>query len=247
MAPSEAEIRSFLRRQIDLWNEGKHDEFVDVHREIAPEGFSVENPVGTPPREGWEALEELWRNYQPITKLAFETVITSPSGEAAVLELITATVDGQSGQRHSLHTYDFSEGRLRARYYVAGPAQTGVAAHDRLNEFLPKQVQAWNDGDRDGCINLYREVSGGAFHLEYPLGTPEVPGWKFLDMLWDELQPTTKLYIDHLAVADSGEAAMFVRNDHVHDGVSDVNISIETYRLADDGLHVRYFSQAESS
>ncbi|MCW2527923.1 MAG: hypothetical protein JWM76_2783 [Pseudonocardiales bacterium] len=244
---SEQEIKSFLLRQVDLWNEGDHDGFVDAHRAIAPNGFSVENPVGSTPQVGWDALEELWTNYQAITKLAYATIITMPNGEAAVLEEITATVQGHTVVRHSLHTYDFADGQMKARYYVMQTEPSGDATRDRLRDFLTHQVEAWNVGDRETCLNLYKEISGGDVHLEYPLGSEEVSAWPFLDMIWKELQSNTRLTIDHLATADNGEAALFVRNVHVNDGVSDENISIEVYRLADDGLHIRYFSQAQSA
>jgi hypothetical protein len=112
VAPSEDEIKSFLLRQADLWNDGDHDGFVSLHQAIAPNGFSVENPVGSAPQEGWDALENLWTSYQPHTKLAFDTVITAASGEAAVLERVSATFEGRSVERQNLHTYVFADGRM---------------------------------------------------------------------------------------------------------------------------------------
>jgi hypothetical protein len=249
VTPSQTEIKTFLLRQVEAWNAGDREGFVALHRAIAPAGVSVENPVGSPPERGWQALDTLWDAYQARTKLAYDTVITSPSGEAAVLEQITAEHEGQPVVRHSLHTYDFAGDSFAARYYVIQTAPTGRAAADRLRTFLLTQVEAWNAGDRERCLGLYDEISGGRYFLEFPLGADEVPGRPVIEQFWDTMQATTRLTIDHIAVSDDGhEAALYVRNVHAHDdGTSDTNVSIEIYRLADDGLHIRYFSQADSA
>lgn len=249
MTATQADIAAFLVEQATAWNAGAHDEFVALHRAIAPAGFSVENPVGSPPRTGWSALEKLWDDYQARTELAYDTVITAPSGEAAVLERITAEHEGRPVVRHSLHTYDFRDDALRARYYVVRTAPTGQAGPDRLRTFLLSQVEAWNAGDRDRCFGLYDEMSGARYFVEFPLGGGELPGRPLLEQIWDELQSVTRLTIDHIAVSDDGrEAALYVRNVHTHpDGGSDTNVSIEVYRLADDGLHIRYFSRQDAA
>lgn len=249
MTATATDIATFLLRQVDAWNAGDHDEFIALHEAIAPAGVSVENPVGSRPQQGRAALERLWQDYQSRTKLAYVTVITSPSGEAAVLEQITAEHEGRPVVRHSLHTYDFAGGALAARYYVIQAAPTGQPAPDRLRSFLLSQVEAWNAGDRERCLALYDEISGGRYFLEFPLGAGEVPGRPVIEQFWDQMQATTRLTIDHIAVSEDGrEAALYVRNAHAHDdGSSDTNVSIEVYRLADDGLHIRYFSQADSA
>jgi hypothetical protein len=244
MTPTGSDIKSFLITQVDLWNGGQRDEFLDVHRAIAPEGVSLENLAGSPAQEGWGALEELWRVQQPTTRLRFEKVITSPSGEAAVLERITRTTDAGTVDVYSVHTYAFANGRLAIKYYVAPPG--GEPEGHRLGTFLRRQVEAWNGGERDTLLELYRGISGGEVHLEYPLGAGEMSAWPFLDTIWEQAQPTTRLVIDHLALGRDGEAAMYVRNERINPD-EPTNVSIEVYRLAEDGLHIRYFSEAQAS
>jgi hypothetical protein len=249
VTPTQKEIKTFLLRQVEAWNAGEREEFVALHRAVAPAGVSVENPVGSPPQHGWEALDTLWDSYQARMRLAYETVITSASAEAAVLEQITAEHEGQPVVRHSLHTYDFAGDAFAARYYEIRTAPTGHADTDRLRSFLLTQVEAWNAGERERCLGLYDEISGGRYFLEFPIGAEEVPGRPVIEQLWEGMQATTRLTIDHIAVSEDGrEAALYVRNVHAHDdGGSETNVSIEVYRLAEDGLHIRYFTQSDSA
>jgi hypothetical protein len=79
--------------------------------------------------------------------------------------------------------------------------------------------------------------------LEYPLGSAETEARPVLENFWDQMQNTTRLIVDHIGVSDNGkEAAMCVRNEHANNGAIDTRVSIEIYKLADDGLHIRYFS-----
>lgn len=244
MTITQEAIQSFLLDQVGYWNKGEYDRFIEAHRAVAPNGMSVTIPAGTPAKDGWDTLNALWTGQQSTTTLTFESVITSPNGEAAVLETISRTQGDSITETSSVHTYAFVDGRLDITYYLE-PGD-GSSGDNRLGVFLRRQVDAWNAGDRETLLDLYREVSGGNIFVEYPLGGGEVPAWPFLDLIWDQAQATTRLVIDHLAFGTSGEAAMVVGNHHTHEGSSDVNVSIEIYRLADDGLHIRYFSAAGS-
>jgi hypothetical protein len=248
MSSTPTDIATFLERQLVAWDAGEHDAFVQLHRDIAPAGFSVEIPVGAGPQQGWGALEKLWDDHHGRSALSFDTVIVPTGGEAAVLERITVQHEGREIVRHSIHTYDFRGDRMAVRYYVPATKPSGKEAPDRLRAFLLDQVAAWNAGDREECLRQYEAISGGRYFLEFPLGADEVPGRPVIEQIWDKLQTITRLTIDHVAVSDDGtEAALYVRNLHTHeDGSTDTNVSIEIYRLDDDGLHIRYFSEADS-
>jgi hypothetical protein len=243
VTPSPHQVRTFLLDQIEAWNRSDRGEFVRLHRQIAPNGFKVQNPVDGPVREGWQALDELWDAYQKSTRLRYTTVITAKTGEAAVLEEITREAGGARVVGHSLHTYDFADDALHARYFSLQSAPTGNPARDRFRNFLLEQSGAWNDGRREDCFGLYDEISCGRMFLEYPLGSAETEARPVLENFWDQMQNTTRLIVDHIGVSDNGkEAAMCVRNEHANNGAIDTRVSIEIYKLADDGLHIRYFS-----
>ncbi|MCW2525740.1 MAG: hypothetical protein JWM76_600 [Pseudonocardiales bacterium] len=195
MTPSESDTTSFLFEQVQLWNDGKKDAFVDLYRTFVPAGYSVENPVGTPAHTGWEALDKLRANDQPVTTLVYEAVITAPTGEAGVCEKINATIDGATIVQHSLQTYDFVDEGVKARYYQVQAAPTGSARRDRPRAFLLGQAQAWSNGDRPAFFDAYREISSGGFFLQFPVDQPEAAGWELLERMWDQYQGNSTIHM----------------------------------------------------
>jgi hypothetical protein len=57
MGLSEQEIREVLRRHADLWNERRFDEWKSSWLVAAPNGMTMEAPIGAPVRTGWD---ECW-------------------------------------------------------------------------------------------------------------------------------------------------------------------------------------------
>jgi hypothetical protein len=89
-----------------------------AYRELAPAGFHVEYPVGTPMRSGWQELEQLWDSYNAAMKLSYEHVSTTAAGDAAVLEHVSGEAKGQPFRRSSVHTYVLDSEGLHVRYFT---------------------------------------------------------------------------------------------------------------------------------
>jgi hypothetical protein len=120
--PTTKEIDTFLHHQLELWNAVDRGAFVAAYKAIAPGGFKVEDPVGTPIQHGWEALEALWDKYQPAgIKIYPELVIVAVTGDAVMHNRNERPADSGSEPVHSLEVLHFgADGTVHARYFSPG-------------------------------------------------------------------------------------------------------------------------------
>jgi hypothetical protein len=232
------EVRTFVERQAELWNAGRREEFIEAYRGIAPGGFHVENPVGTPVQSGWDALERLWDSYNHLTKVFYELVQVTPNNEVALVVRNEGGGGAQGSTRYSLETMRLADDGLHARYYVPGddPLQIGA--------FLLRQGELWNDGDREGFLAAYRQIAPQGFDVEYPVGTPVRTGWQELEDLWANYNGVMRLSYEHICTTAGGEAAVLEHVSGDANGVSFRRSSVHTYVVDDAGIHIRYFTDA---
>lgn len=114
--PDSDTIETFLRHQMDMFNQGRREEFIAVYREIAPGGFMLDDPVGSERREGMHLIEELFDRYVGW-QLTFVHLIVN-GREAAACVRNEGVVDGNAVTVHSLETYHFgADGTFLARYF----------------------------------------------------------------------------------------------------------------------------------
>jgi hypothetical protein len=114
--PSKEQIDRFLRHQIDLWDAGKLDQFKAAFREIAPGGFKVQDPVGSPERSGWPVLDELCERYAGWHMEVQDVLVNG--AHAAMYVKNTGTYNGQPIIAFSVETYYFADdGSMLACYY----------------------------------------------------------------------------------------------------------------------------------
>ena len=232
------QIRAFMHQQGEQWNTGDHEGFLATYRAIAPNGFRIEFPVGQPPKDGPTVMDQLWAGYQGKMFMTYPVIAFGANGEFAVIEKVDAPVDGETHTHHTIHSYVVRDGEMLIRYFTdAAPA---TAATDATRDFLTRQYDHWNAGERDEFFAAYDTFTGDRFDVEFPPGTPPNPGTPMLEQLWHGYQATTKLRYRQIVVAESNEAAVWVGNEREVDGQPQVNNSIEFYSVGDDGLHSRY-------
>ena len=241
MGTSPGEMRAFVIRQGELWNAGDRAGFVASYHEIAPAGFAMEFPVGGPIHRGWDALDDLWNNYQTRIRVSYPIVACGDNGEMAVLEQIDAEVEGRVVSRHSIHSYVCADEGMLVRYFADSPQPNDAAQATRA--FLTRQSDLWNLGEREQFFAAYTAFTGADFDIEFPIGAPPHPGPQMLQTLWNGYQADVKLRYRHVYVTDSNEAAICVGNERIIDGQISVNNSLEFYRFDERGMHVRYFHE----
>lgn len=113
--PNAQAIREFLELQINCWNAGDKEGMLNAYRKVAANSLKAEY-VGGPVLDGWPALEEMWSQYNAITKIDPVEILVNGTEAACYLRNQTTTPDGPIISP-SLETYHFGDGTLHARYY----------------------------------------------------------------------------------------------------------------------------------
>lgn len=109
-------IEAFLRHQLDMFNQGRRDDFIAAYRDIAPGGLLIDDPVGSDRQEGLHLIGELFDRYVGW-KLTFVELIVN-GHEAAACVRNEGIMNGHPVTVHSLETYHFGEdGTFLARYF----------------------------------------------------------------------------------------------------------------------------------
>ena len=235
------QVREFLHQQGEQWNKGDREGFDASYRAIAPNGFRIELPLGQPPKDGPAMMDRLWTGFQGKMYMTYPVIAFGGDGEFAVIEEVAKPVDGTVNTHHTIHAYTVRDGEMMIRYFTDAAPPT-VAA-DATRDFLTRQYDHWNAGERDEFFAAYDTFTGDRFDIEFPPGTPPNPGVAMLEQLWQGYNATTKLRYRQIVVTDNIEAAVWVGNEREVDGAPHVNNSIEFYSVRNDGLHIRYFHE----
>lgn len=107
-----------------------------------------------------------------------------------------------------------------------------------IEHFMHSQVQAWNQGDKEGFFAAYRAAAPEGLQIEYVGRGPAGNGWPVLEGMW--AQQSAKIEIEEVAlIINSNEAACHNRNKVRGSAV--VIETIELYSFDNGQLTVRYF------
>ncbi len=112
-----------------------------------------------------------------------------------------------------------------------------MTARADIDTLLKGQVAAWNAGDRDAFMGLYRAAAPAGLTIDY-VGQPQRDAWEILDKMWTD--QNDKIEVEVLkAIVNGAEAACYHRN-HVRGTTLAVD-TIELYAFDGGRLHIRYF------
>lgn len=115
---------------------------------------------------------------------------------------------------------------------------TDVAVID-LEQGIRDNYRLWSEGKREELDRLFRALGPKGFSIEY-VGSPPVEGAQAMAEMWDEYGG--KCTTEALEVIVNGnEGAAYVANHlQTDDGIVTLP-SLETYKVEDGRLHIRYF------
>jgi hypothetical protein len=117
--PSSETIRGALEGHVELWNAGDKEAWLQNWRTAAPgELTSFEDPVGTPPKRGWETLSTAW-DESPAADwtLRLQKLIVCGNQAAAFIRN-DGKVKGKPVIVESIEIYSFGEdGSLAVKTY----------------------------------------------------------------------------------------------------------------------------------
>jgi limonene-1,2-epoxide hydrolase len=108
-----------------------------------------------------------------------------------------------------------------------------------LDQAIRDTYRLWNEGRQDDLDTLFRTMGPQGFTIEY-VGSPAVDGPAAMDAMWREYggKCTTEAVE---VIVNGAEGAAYVAN-HLQTGEGVTILpSLETYRIADGKLTIRYF------
>ncbi|OBF60237.1 hypothetical protein A5787_19705 [Mycobacterium sp. 852002-50816_SCH5313054-b] len=137
-APTAKEIRAALERHVQLWNAGDKEAWLGHWKRVVPGEVTMEDPVGTPVKRGWDVMGEVWdASPNADWKLGIDllhvcgatgaAVIRNSgavNGEPAVIQSIEVYKFGDDGSLHTSTFWDLSAGNEYAQW----TAETGEAS-----------------------------------------------------------------------------------------------------------------------
>ena len=100
--PSGDDIAQIIERSYELWNRDDRDGWLAHWKSVTPGSHTLEDPIGTPPKLGWDILAEVW------DRTGTERIIVCGNEGVAVCRN-EGTVKGRSVVIDSVDLYRFTE------------------------------------------------------------------------------------------------------------------------------------------
>lgn len=108
-APSAEQIRAAISRHVELWNAGDKEAWLAHWQSVVPGEATMEDPVGTPLKRGWNVMSEVWdASPNADWKLGIDLLYVCGSTAAAVIRN-SGTVNGEPAVIHSIEVYKFGD------------------------------------------------------------------------------------------------------------------------------------------
>ena len=113
---SEQPLRDFLFRQVACWNAGDRAAFLQLYRDTARNGLTLEY-VAKQTLNGeaaWAGLESMWDSYNPHVRLQmFECIVNGAEAACMFRNLRPASQQLSTG----IELYHLRDGILHARFF----------------------------------------------------------------------------------------------------------------------------------
>jgi ketosteroid isomerase-like protein len=112
------EMRGVVERHVELWNTGDKDAWLASWRSVTTGEPSMEDPVGTPIKRGWDFIEEAWDvASQSGVRLTIKTLYVCGSTVAVVIGN-DGSNDGVPFSMDSIELYHFhDDGSMHSQTY----------------------------------------------------------------------------------------------------------------------------------
>ena len=117
-APTADQIREALEQHVALWNRGDKEGWLAAWKSLVPGEVTMEDPVGTPVKRGWDVMGEVWdASPNADWKLSIEKLYVCASTGAAVIRN-AGTVAGTPTVIESIEVYEFrDDGSLHTKTF----------------------------------------------------------------------------------------------------------------------------------
>jgi hypothetical protein len=112
----------------------------------------------------------------------------------------------------------------------------------QMEDIIRSIYTYWNSGDRDGVLNAFQSLGTSGFTIEY-VGNAPLDGTDAVNDMWDQYAGTCTTDVVELLI-NGNEAAALIHNNLKTDAGVVTLPSIETYKVTDGVLEVRYFHKS---
>lgn len=139
--PTAAELREFARNYVDLWNAGDHEAWVANWRKVGTGEFTMYDPVGTPPKFGFEACAlSPWKLFNGRVRFKHHSGIVMVNGNELAWVLDNEiTTDGKTFVGRSIETFRFDEdGSVTIRTWYDVPERDESELGEMFQTYLPE-------------------------------------------------------------------------------------------------------------
>jgi hypothetical protein len=138
--PTREELETWADNYVALWNKGEKEAWVANWKKVAPGGFTMVDPVGTPPKHDFEGCcVAPFDLFQPYTEFRVDPATRFICGNevAWVMENVF-TKDGESQHMKSIEVYRFdNDGSVEIRTHYDVPSKEDPVAGHLFGEYLP--------------------------------------------------------------------------------------------------------------
>jgi hypothetical protein len=143
--PNTRELLHWADQYVALWNAGDKDAWIANWRSVAPGELTMYDPVGTPPKHGFEhCCTDSWDLFQGKVKFRIQPGALFVNGDDEANEVAWLlenhmSLDGNEVVALSVETYRFgADGSCLIRtYYRVPPARTDGDLGEMFDAYLP--------------------------------------------------------------------------------------------------------------
>jgi hypothetical protein len=107
------QIRSFLVKNIELWNAKDRAGHTSLYRDAAPNGLTIEY-VGQPIGDGWATFNHMWDTYGGQFRVDIGHIMVNGNEGACLFHNVLVAENKSSP---TIEIYKFEGGKLNIRYF----------------------------------------------------------------------------------------------------------------------------------
>jgi hypothetical protein len=104
-----------------------------------------------------------------------------------------------------------------------------------LEHFIRRWYELWNEQDKLGWLQHWKDAAPGKPTLEDPVGTPVKRGWELAEELWDRTGPNHPAVLIEQLIIGGSEAVVVCHNEGTYHGEPLIIPSVDVWRLNADG------------
>lgn len=139
--PTREALLAWAKGYVELWNSGDKEAWVANWKKVAPGDLVMVDPVGTPPKHGFDGCcAEPYDLFQPTTHFYVDPETMWVCGnEVAWVMTNTFTNDGVKQEMKSIEVYRFGDdGSVEIRTHYDVPEASDPVAGHLFSEYLPE-------------------------------------------------------------------------------------------------------------